>query len=725
MPDADDAPYLVPSHLGEGQSIGPIPVRTFFVAMGGALLLGAPAAMIGYGLYGSAGLWLGVPALLPALPFAFPWQHPPAEHGLQACIAWLTENVLRRWRITPAPVDATVEGNVVYVPVGNYLEPRAVYRVTYTVNLATASAATRRTVRARWGGLINALTHPIQILIRSIPTTALDVVEHIRGHATPEAQDLAVWLSKHLQDAQLVDRDRLLVIPAEDTGQLKDRCDAIEPAFERIGLTLERITSSTELRELVGELDDGRPLPADRLQLSGELVRAYDLGELPPSIVTDWARPLFDGDLPLNASLLIEPLEVAWAKLKLDTRRNALESSSITPGRAVAIEQISALRMAYERRTTLPMRLTFTVQVRGPNRRALEQRSKRLLQRCKELGAKPRLLRWEQRAGYLAGLSACHARPGGRGVMVETGTVARTYAFSATRLQLEGGVPFGVAGSAPVTFTVVQARRVGRKGWRHMVWYGAPGSGKGFQLKVYLSREHFANGLRIYGIDQDEQGEYTGRFCRYLHGSSVPIRTVAAAKAFSFDDVENPDVVMWDLHESEEDVRGEIFAELQRKLCAHLLATHGRAALIVDEAVTVTYDEVGRKALGLLNRRGRHFGIEMHVLTQRVTDWFDTDIGRTIQGTSPNKWYGQLEDRELVEMADSMGLSEEEVERIKRAGQGEGLLVTASQRVWVTVYGHSSPGEFESFNTDKEEQDDEVVLRVDREATAEAQTAAD
>lgn len=724
----DDAPYLVPTHLGEGQSIGPIPVRTFFVIMGGALLLGAPAAMIGWALYGSAGLWFGVPALLPALPFAMPWLHPSAEHGVQACIAWLTENVMRRWRITPAPVDVTVDGDVIYVPVGNFLEPRAVYRVTHTVNLATASAATRRTVRARWGGLINALAHPIQIIITAAPATTLAVVERIRGHATGEAQDLAAWLTQHLQDAQLVDRERLLVVPAEDTSQLKDRCDAIEPGFESIGLALQRVSSSAELREIAGALDDGRPLPSDRMQVSGELVRSYDVGELPPSIVTDWARPLFDGDLPVRASLLIEPLDVAWAKLKLDTRRNALESSSLTPGRVVAIDQISKLRMAYERRTTLPMKMTCTLQVRATDRRTLEKRTKRLLQKCKELGAKPRLLRWEQRAGYLAGLAAMHSVPSGRGLSCETGTCARLYPFSTSRLQLDGGVPFGVSGSAPVTFTVVQARRVGRKGWRHMVWYGAPGSGKGFQLKVYLSREHFANRLRVYGIDQDEQGEYSGRFCRYLHGSSVPIRTLAEAEAFSFDDVENPDVVMWDLHESEEEERGKIFAALQRKLCAHLLATHGRAALIVDEAVTVTGDDAGRKALGLLNRRGRHFGIEMHVLTQRVTDWFDTEIGRTIQGTSPNQWYGQLEDRELDEMSHSMGLSDEEVERIKRAGQGEGLLVTAGRRVWVTVYSHTSPGEFRAFNTDKDEEepsDAEMVLRVDREATAEATAVAD
>lgn len=701
MSDSADAPYLVPTHLREGQSIGPIPVRTFFVLLAVGLVGGLPAATLGSIWLGTTGVWLGLLPVLLALPLAFPWIDPPAEHGLLALVAWLADNVTRRFFPKPM-VDVTVDGDILYVPVGNWLEPRAVYRVS-AVNLATASEATRAAARRRWGGLLNALPHPIQIVVRSTPATALAVVERIRGHASPQAVDLAIWLSSHLQDAQLVDRERLLVVPAEDAGQLKDRCDSIEAAFGRVGLDLSRVTSSEEIAGLMGAPDAGRPLPSDRMWLHHEFVRSFDVGELPPAIVTDWARPLLDGDLPVNVSLLIEPLDVAWAKLKLDTRRNALESSSLTPGRLVAIEQVSALRMAYERRATLPMRMTCTLQVRGPDRKTLERRTKRLQQRCKELGAKPRLLRWEQRAGFLAGLAACHRAPTGRGLPVETGTVARTYPFSAGTLQLEGGVPFGVSGSAPVTFTTVQQRRVGRKGWRHMVWYGAPGSGKGYQLKVYLSREHFANGLRVYGIDQDEQGEYTGRFCEYLGGSSVPIRTVREAVSFSFDTVPNPDVVLWDLHESEEEDRGRIFAELTRKLCAHLLATHGRAALIVDEAVTVTEDDDGRKALGLLNRRGRHFGIEVHVLTQRVTDWFDTQIGRTIQGTSPNQWYGQMEDRELDEMAHSMGLSDEEVGRIKRAGQGEGLLVTAGRRVWVTVYGHSSPGEFEAFNTDKEE----------------------
>ena len=148
---------------------------------------------------------------------------------------------------------------------------------------------------------------------------------------------------------------------------------------------------------------------------------------------------------------------------------------------------------------------------------------------------------------------------------------------------------------------------------------------------MLLSRERFANRLRVYGIDQDEQQEDAGRFCDYLGGSRVPISSLADAEAFNFADVANPDVVIWDLHESDERDRGAIFAELKAHLVTYVLANPGRAAFIVDEAVTVTEDELGARTLGDLVRRGRHFGLEVHVPTQRVTDWFDSRIGRTIQ----------------------------------------------------------------------------------------------
>src|SRR2546429_9916889 len=81
LDESADPPYLVPTHLGEGQSIGPIPVRTFYVVLASALLLGAPVATLGRRELGDVGLWLGLLPIALATPFALPWLDPPAEHG--------------------------------------------------------------------------------------------------------------------------------------------------------------------------------------------------------------------------------------------------------------------------------------------------------------------------------------------------------------------------------------------------------------------------------------------------------------------------------------------------------------------------------------------------------------------------------------------------------------------------------------------------------------------
>jgi hypothetical protein len=101
-------------------------------------------------------------------------------------------------------------------------------------------------------------------------------------------------------------------------------------------------------------------------------------------------------------------------------------------------------------------------------------------------------------------------------------------------------VRFGVAASAPVTFTTAASRNKNR----HCCWYGTSGAGKGYSLRVLLSRDHFANGLRVYGIDQDEQQEYAGRFCAYLGGATVPIRSIADAEALEFRQLWNAEVVV-------------------------------------------------------------------------------------------------------------------------------------------------------------------------------------
>jgi hypothetical protein len=721
LDERGDPPYLVPTHLSEAQSVGPIPVRTFYVVLLVGLLVAAPFATVVRQLWGDVALWLALLPLMLASPLAMPWLRPPAEHGLVRLTAHLyrraTGGCVLGIANQPDLASVRASGGAIQFNVARRTEWRAIYTVQ-TVNLDTASAASRRAVRARWGTVLNGLSHPIQIVVHARPAGALPVVQRIRQHGTHSARVLADWLAAHLFGAQLVYRERLLVIPAPDQQTLEDRCASIEAAMRRIGLPIARIKDDDRLIRRVAEFLTPRPgrnrvgptildiTPSGHLVADGQYVSSFAVGALPASITTDWAAPLLDGDLPVDVALDIEPLDVRWAKFQLDTRRNALESSPPTPARTVALEQITGLRMAYERRETLPLRMTVTCALRTGDLVTLNRSTQRLKQRMRDLGAVVRPLRWEQREGWLAVAPIRREPSTARGLNLETGSIARTYPFSAATLHMEGGVPFGVAGAAPVTFTTAHPRNKNH----HMCWYGTSGAGKGYSLRVLLSRERFANGLRTYVIDQDEQQEYAGRFCQYLGGSTVQIRSVDEARQFAASWTETPygrgrwsaDVLVWDLHESDERERGAIFSILKTALGQHVLAYPGRAAVVVDEAVTLADDADGERALGDLIRRGRHFGLEVHVLTQRVSDWFDTRIGRTIQSVAASRWFGQMEPRELYEIGPSLGLSADECDRIERAGQGEGLLVTAGQRVWVNLYGHTSPEEYAMANTDPE-----------------------
>jgi hypothetical protein len=331
-----DPPYLVPSHLGEGQSIGPIPVRTFYVVLASALLLGAPVATLGRREFGDVGLWLGLLPVLLATPFALPWLDPPAEHGALRLLRHIGLRLSRipLRRIPPRREMLAADGllaflrvwgqyrrgnalglpeqpdlarlqvvdGVVHVPIGRRLEPRAIYRVP-TINLDTAAAETRRGARAKWGAVLNGLPHPIQIVIRGRPATTLPVVERIKAYGSAPARELAAWLGAHLHGGDLVERERYLVVPAEDLETLSDRCASLEASLRRIGLPMERIQAAEELRGVLSRFLTPRPRhfgPAvvdisasSHLVADGEHVRAFDLGKLPPTIVTDWAAPLW------------------------------------------------------------------------------------------------------------------------------------------------------------------------------------------------------------------------------------------------------------------------------------------------------------------------------------------------------------------------------------------------------------------------------------------------
>lgn len=119
----------------------------------------------------------------------------------------------------------------------------------------------------------------------------------IKAHGSLQARELAAWLGAHLHGADLVERERYLVVPGDDLETLSDRCASLEALLRRIGLPLERTGATDELRSVLGAFLTPRPRqfgPAvvdvsasGHLVVDGEYVRAFDLGKLPPTIVTD------------------------------------------------------------------------------------------------------------------------------------------------------------------------------------------------------------------------------------------------------------------------------------------------------------------------------------------------------------------------------------------------------------------------------------------------------
>jgi hypothetical protein len=165
---------------------------------------------------------------------------------------------------------------------------------------------------------------PDQTTGLAAPTHA-NVGESIKAHGSAPARELAAWLGAHLHGAQLVERERYLVVPAEDLETLSERCASLEASLRRIGLPMERIQASDELAGVFNGCLTPRPQQSRMgpavvdtsascsMLVDGEYVRAFDLGKLPPSIVTDWASPLVDGDLPVDVSIDdVEPLDLGW-----------------------------------------------------------------------------------------------------------------------------------------------------------------------------------------------------------------------------------------------------------------------------------------------------------------------------------------------------------------------------------------------------------------------------
>lgn len=715
--DDVEALYAVPTHLKASDSIGWIPSRLFFVGAG-ALVFSAFLAYGGFIRFGVTGLvigpvalwapwaaiWFGLVPIVICLPFMLWFLDPPAEHGLMHGLAYFFSKKELGAQDIDSLRDLRIEGDTVYL--GSGTECRAILALP-TVNLDLASTASRRRHRRLIGALLDGISsHSVQLIVRAQALPQSDAIERMRLNRNPFSRKLAAWLASHHEQKEAIDRRRYLVIPAPDLETLADRVETISRSFRQAGLDPVRLDEPADIRDLLNNFWTWRPHPdrlgpervaraATYLQSDGEYMQAYVLAKTPSTITTNWWFRLTDGDLACDVSMTCEQQDLLLAKFRLDMKYNTLAASNPSPARQIALDQIKALRLAFEARVR-PWNAQIVLVVRGITPKARDRNAKRLKQQMRDMGATVRLLRWEQYQAIVSAQPLCLPTLPSRPLYIESGTLARTTLLSASTLQMADGVPWGLSGSTPILLTT-RGMRTGR----HFGWFGFTGSGKGFGVRCYLARRHFADRLRIFMWDADDSHhEYAGRFTEFLEGVRLVVNSLDELYQLRLDPLWQ--VIAFDVSGMPPEQQPAAFAHVKLMVQEHVLAFPGESAFVVDEATTLASasDQSGALALGDAVQKWRKYGVEVHVITQRVSDWFGTAVGRKIQGNLAVKWYGAQEDSELHDIAVKVNLSSEERERIGSAGIGQGLLVAFGRRVWADLYEHASHEEYAAYHTD-------------------------
>jgi hypothetical protein len=710
-----EALYAPPTHLSTSGSIGLIPDRTFYVMLS-AFMLALVPAFVGFKVWGLWGITVGLIPITLSTPFALWFLSPPFEHGL---VQWPRYTLSRKVLLSQHHAwlrDVRIEDGVICLGRGKRREYRAVIMMA-TVNLDLASVAGKRRHRGQIGRILDGIGYPVQIVVRAETLPFVSSLERMRLHRNPHSRQLADWLAEHHKAKQAIDRRRYLIIPASSLDVLEERVGNVMRSFAQANLDAVRVDDQADLREILNtwwtwRADPERlgPERVDRhvreVQSDGRFARVYALNGVPGAITTNWWQRLLDGDLAIDMSIALEQQDLVLAKWRLDLKLNNLMSSSFSAGRMVAIEQVKQLRRDMEGRTR-PWNMQVLLVIRGADKAQLERACSTFEQQIKDLGAKVNLLRWEQYEGMVSAQPLCLGTLPYRPLYVESGTVARCTPFSAATLQMLDGIPWGLAGSAPILLTTKNA-----KTGKHFGWFGFTGSGKGFAARMYLARRHFADRLRVFMWDADEVShEYSGRFCEFLGGVALKIDSLEEMKRVQLDPLWQ--VVAVDVSDMPEHEQPAAFATWKHIVEKHVLEFPGETAFLVDEATTIAEarDQSGAMALGNAVQTWRKRGFEVHVITQRVSDWFDTRIGRKIQGSLAVKVYGAQEESEIYDVAKRVRWSDEERERISTAGIGNFLVVAFGRRVWADLYDHVADYEYAAYSTDPPERVEILATR--------------
>ncbi|MDQ6673827.1 MAG: hypothetical protein M3069_24315 [Chloroflexota bacterium] len=348
----------------------------------------------------------------------------------------------------------------------------------------------------------------------------------------------------------------------------------------------------------------GCEIRADHLRLDGSYARVLVVTSYPRLVSPGWLSLLVETDLPIEASLYVQPLASAEMVRILGIQIARLQSSRLAalrgeriadPEREIALEDAERLRERLQRGEERLFAVSLYVLLRAKSVRELDEHTRRVEEQLDALLAHSRRALWEQERGFRSCLPEARDQ-----LMVsrnlDTSALAATLPFVGPSLAMESGMLVGLArtGQTPVLLDPFD-RSLDNA---NLVVVAPAGAGKSFFCKLLMLRQ-LINGTDCIAIDPENE------YSRVAEASGGQVIRLAASSAHRINPFDLPpppsDVSGSGDRGQEEDPLAERVAALlgllEVMVCggtdrpASSLNPHERSVL--DRAIYRTYAEAG------------------------------------------------------------------------------------------------------------------------------------
>jgi hypothetical protein len=349
----------------------------------------------------------------------------------------------------------------------------------------------------------------------------------------------------------------------------------------------------------------GCEVRADHLRLDGQYARVLVVTAYPRLVSPGWLSLLVETDLPIEASVYVQPLASAEMVRILGIQIARLQSSRLAalrgervadPEREIALEDAERLRERLQRGEERLFSVSLYLLVRAKSVRQLDELTRRVEEQLDALLAHSRRALWEQERGFRSCLPEARDQ-----LMVsrnlDTSALAATLPFVGPSLTMDSGMLVGLASTSQTPVLLDPFDRSLDNA--NLVVVAPAGAGKSFFCKLLMLRQ-LINDTDCIAIDPEN--EYS-RVAEAADGQVVRLAASSAHRINPFDLPPPPTTKAADRDKPEEDPLAErvtaLLGLLDVMLCSPAttsgrsgsLDNHERAVL--DRALYRTYAGAG------------------------------------------------------------------------------------------------------------------------------------